>query len=130
MGAARVLLLSVVGLLAIAGCAVAAPEGRVETGEIGAPSGMATITEAELPPEALETLALVDAGGPYPYRQDGAVFQNREGLLPEHPDGYYAEYTVSTPGSNDRGARRIITGAEGERYWTADHYASFAWIVP
>jgi guanyl-specific ribonuclease Sa len=33
-----------------------------------------------------------------------------------------------TPGSEDRGARRIITGSAGEKYWTADHYASFSRI--
>jgi ribonuclease T1 len=97
---------------------------------LGPPSGMDTIMRSELPPEAYETLALIDEGGPFPYRQDGAVFQNREGLLPDETDGYYHEYTVETPGSDDRGARRIVTGAEGQRYWTADHYDSFAWIVP
>ena len=54
--------------------------------------------------------------------QDGAVFQNREGLLPRRRPGYYREYTVETPGSDDRGARRIVAGADGERYWTDDHY--------
>lgn len=82
----------------------------------------------ELPEEAATTLALIDAGGPYPFRQDGAVFENREGLLPDRPTGYYHEFTVPRPGNNGRGVLRIVTGAEGERYWTADHYASFAWI--
>jgi ribonuclease T1 len=53
------------------------------------------------------------------------VFQNREGLLPEQPSGYYHEYTVLTPGSSDRGARRIVTGSQGEMYYTDDHYGSF-----
>ncbi len=72
-----------------------------------------------------QTLALIDAGGPFPYRQDGTVFSNREGLLPGEPHGYYHEYTVPTPDSPDRGARRLVTGAQGEAYYTGDHYSSF-----
>lgn len=89
-----------------------------------------TITPAELPAEAIETLALIDQGGPYPYRKDGSVFQNREGRLPDQPDGYWREYTVDTPGSPDRGARRIVGGDGGERFWTDDHYDSFSLVVP
>jgi ribonuclease T1 len=73
---------------------------------------------------------LIAAGGPFPYRQDGIVFQNREGLLPRRPAGYYHEYTVDTPGSPDRGPRRIIAGSQGERYYTDDHYASFKRVIP
>ena len=36
---------------------------------------------------------------------------------------------METPGSYDRGARRIVEGAEGELYWTDDHYASFSRIL-
>jgi ribonuclease T1 len=93
-----------------------------------APTGMPSVDLGELPPEGTETLALIDSGGPFPYRQDGAVFENREGLLPDGPSGYFREYTVETPGSDDRGARRIVAGADGERYWTDDHYDSFSWI--
>ena len=89
----------------------------------------ATITRAQLPPEAVEMLALIQAGGPYRHRRDGVVFGNRERHLPQRPRGYYREYTVETPGAKDRGARRIITGAEGERWYTSDHYNSFARIV-
>jgi ribonuclease T1 len=92
-------------------------------------SGLPVVDLAALPPEAAATAALIDAGGPYPYSQDGATFENREGLLPTRERGYYREYTVITPGSYDRGARRIVAGADGEMYWTADHYDSFAWIA-
>ena len=80
-----------------------------------------------LPAEAHATLALIDRGGPYPYRQDGSVFQNRERLLPQRPRGHYREFTVDTPGIGHRGARRIVTGGDppGEWYYTADHYRSF-----
>jgi ribonuclease T1 len=72
---------------------------------------------------------LIRAGGPYPYpRNDDQVFGNREGLLPREGSGYYREFTVETPGSADRGPRRIVTGARGEKYWTDDHYASFSRI--
>lgn len=88
-----------------------------------------TIRLVELPPEALDTLALVDAGGPFPYRQDDGIFGNREGLLPDRPHGTYREYTVETPGSPDRGARRLVIGDGREVYWTDDHYASFRYVV-
>lgn len=90
---------------------------------------MPNITLDELPPEALDTLALIEDGGPFPFERDGITFQNRERLLPSKPRGYYREYTVITPGENDRGARRIIAGDEGELYYTDDHYESFFWIV-
>ena len=92
--------------------------------------GLPVVVVADLPPEAGATLELIAAGGPFPHRQDGAVFQNREGILPARDPGHYHEYTVETPGSDDRGARRIVTGADGERYWTDDHYDSFSWIAP
>ena len=69
-----------------------------------------TIPAAALPEEARTTLRLIDAGGPFPYRRDGIVFQNRERRLPEQTKGYYREYTVPTPDSADRGARRSVTG--------------------
>jgi ribonuclease T1 len=89
-----------------------------------------TITLDELPDEAIVTLELIASDGPYPYSKDGSVFQNRERLLPKQSRSYYREYTVDTPGSDDRGARRIIAGDAGERFYTADHYDSFKEIVP
>jgi len=83
----------------------------------------------ELPREARETIRLIERGGPFPYRQDGSTFQNRERLLPRKPGGYYQEYTVKTPGEDDRGARRIVAGREGELYYTDDHYASFRRVL-
>ena len=82
-----------------------------------------------LPPEARATLALIKAGGPFPYAQDGRVFSNREKLLPIRDRGYYREYTVNTLGARDRGARRIVAGSGGEYYYTADHYRSFQRIL-
>ncbi len=83
----------------------------------------------ELPPEARATLSLIRAGGPFPYARDGAVFANREALLPKRPRGYYREYTVATPGARERGARRIVAGRAGELYYTNDHYRTFRRII-
>ncbi|HET6554581.1 MAG TPA: ribonuclease domain-containing protein [Dyella sp.] len=80
-----------------------------------------------LPPEAADTLSRIARGGPFEHRQDGVVFQNREGRLPSMPEGYYHEYTVETPGLDYRGARRIITGGNPPQayYYTDDHYRTF-----
>lgn len=88
--------------------------------------GFRYVAVDQLPPEAAETLELIDDGGPYPYPgKDGSTFGNFEGVLPDRQRGYYAEYTVETPGLSHRGARRIIAGDGGEFYWTEDHYESF-----
>jgi ribonuclease T1 len=98
----------------------------VRSGDTDPESGLPWILEEELPVEGQGTLALIDQGGPFPFPdKDGSTFGNFEGLLPDHQRGYYHEYTVVTPGSRDRGARRIITGDAGEFYWTQDHYKSF-----
>ncbi|MFD8806852.1 ribonuclease domain-containing protein [Streptomyces sp. NPDC059597] len=91
--------------------------------------GMATVPESRLPVEARRTLALIDKGGPYPYARDGIVFGNYEGLLPRHQRGYYHEYTVPTPNSRTRGARRLVTGQGTEFYYTDDHYNSFRAVL-
>jgi ribonuclease T1 len=91
-----------------------------------AAAAVGSICYSDLPSQAYDTLELIEAGGPFPYSQDGSVFQNREGVLPSQSTGYYHEYTVKTPGSSTRGARRIVTGNKSqEDYYTADHYATF-----
>jgi ribonuclease T1 len=91
-----------------------------------AAAAVGDICYSALPSQAHDTLDLIEQGGPFPYTQDGTVFQNREGILPGQSTGYYHEYTVITPGASTRGARRIVTGEEHqEDYYTADHYASF-----
>lgn len=92
-------------------------------------SDLPTVSLFELPVEALDTLDLIDTGGPYPFDRDDLVFQNREGILPDRERGHYREYTVITPGENDRGARRIVAGDDGERYYTSDHYSSFSEVL-
>lgn len=92
-----------------------------------APHGIDDSHATFLPPEARNTLRLIARGRPYPHRQDGGIFQNRERRLPAQPRGYYREYTVRTPGSRDRGARRIIAGGNPptEYFYSDDHYRSF-----
>ena len=92
-------------------------------------SDLPTIAYEDLPPEAHDTIELIDQNGPFPFSRDGVTFQNRERILPRQPAGYYREYTVITPGSSDRGARRIVAGEEGEMYYTDDHYDSFREIL-
>jgi ribonuclease T1 len=89
------------------------------------PKSGSLIPLSSLPTQARQTVILIRRGGPYPNREDGAVFTNAERQLPIQPDGYYHEYTVATPGASDRGARRIVTGGAGQFYYTADHYDSF-----
>ncbi|AUI57158.1 ribonuclease domain-containing protein [Amycolatopsis sp. BJA-103] len=92
----------------------------------GEESGLPVKPLTGLPPQASETWGLIKAGGPYPYpRNDDVLFQNREKVLPAKASGYYREYTVKTPGSPDRGARRLVRGTGKELYYTEDHYKSF-----
>ena len=111
---ARLLLLATLALGFAPGAM--AQKGAIDLAEIG---------YGKLPIEARETIALIRKGGPFPYAKDGAVFGNREGVLPAQKRGYYREYTVKTPGERSRGARRIVWGKGGEFYYTEDHYNNF-----
>lgn len=95
----------------------------------GACKAAGEIELSALPPEARQTVSLLRKGGPFPYQRDGAVFGNREKLLPGRERGWYREYTVPTPGAHDRGARRIVAGRDGTLYYTGDHYRSFKRII-
>lgn len=115
------------------GSASAAPTSVPTSVSTSTPSwaeGMPVVTPDALPPEARRTLELIEADGPFPYDRDGAVFNNFERLLPERRRGHYHEYTVRTPGESDRGARRIVTGEDGELYYTDDHYLTFKAVLP
>ncbi len=101
----------------------------VEAPPVTQASDLPPIGLDELPVEAIDTLQLIVQGGPFPFDRDGVTFQNREGLLPPDPEGYYREYTVITPGEDDRGARRLVVGEANEVYYTDDHYESFRELV-
>jgi ribonuclease T1 len=125
---------SALGLAVVVAAGLILWWGQGGGGTIGPPAqetssqgGSAGVAVADLPPEARHTLDLIDAGGPFPYEQDGTEFGNFEGNLPVKARGYYREYTVDTPGSDDRGARRIVAGG-GNFYYTDNHYSSFSRI--
>ncbi len=135
-----VLVAAVVGTIRTAGDLAESPASNSEPGveletdrrssnALDPTSGLPMVDVDQLPSEAADTVTAIRSGGPYPFDRDDTVFQNREGLLPDRPTGYYREYTVVTPGENDRGARRIVAGDDGELYYTADHYSSFVVIA-
>ena len=113
---------------------VLAPLAPARTPAETASAQPATLRLSELPRQGRETYELIRQGGPFPYEKDGTVFFNRERLLPQAPRGYWREYTVKTPGSRNRGARRIVCGGPPKVpdacFYTADHYASFRRIMP
>lgn len=118
--------------LAASPAAHAVPTG---TAFVAAASSIPDCALSSLPAQATDTADLIEAGGPFPYpKNDGVVFDNREGLLPSEGSGYYHEYTVITPGASNRGTRRIITGGTPLTsppvwYYTGDHYSSFCKIT-
>ncbi|WP_328934736.1 MULTISPECIES: ribonuclease domain-containing protein [unclassified Streptomyces] len=121
----RVLLVLLAVLLPV-GCSSTATTGA---GTTATGTGTGTVELSQLPAEARRTVALIDRGGPFPYAKDGVVFGNYEKLLPRQKRGFYHEYTVRTPGSRDRGVRRIVTGQDGKIYYTDDHYKSFRTVL-
>ena len=113
-------------LIAILALLVIGYVAQQVSSDSGSPPSTHPVAASALPAQARETIRAIEAGGPFPYPEDGVVFDNREHLLPGKPTGYYHEYTVTTPGSDDRGARRIVVGGKDrEFYYTGDHYASF-----
>jgi ribonuclease T1 len=128
--AAKLVLTSALAAFAIAATPLAQARGPQDG---FAAADVATVRVVELPRPAREMYDLIRVGGPFPYEKDGTVFGNRERQLPIEKRGYYREYTVTTPGSRDRGARRIVCGGPPRTphacYYTADHYASFRKIV-
>lgn len=123
-------------LAAVLVCGSFAAAGFAQARETAAQAfNLASVVLTELPPEAQQTHRRILDGGPFPFpNKDGTVFGNRERLLPREPRGYYREYTVPTPRSRDRGARRIVCGGNRPKspevcFYTQDHYASFRRIA-
>lgn len=122
------------GLAIVLGLGGSVGAGMAQAKELPGNAKMGGVRLSELSAEARNTRRLIAEGGPFPYAKDGIVFGNRERLLPRAARGFYREYTVPTPGSRDRGARRIVCGGEQPTkpdtcYYTGDHYASFRRIV-
>ena len=127
-----VVLVTVLGIGAIIkhGRDATPPATVVAPSASGTPrSNLPTVNVADLPAEAVAMLALIDQGGPYRFRQDGTIFGNFEHRLPEHDRGYYREFTVVTPGENDRGRRRLVAGTAGDIYYSDDHYGTFRQVL-
>jgi ribonuclease T1 len=122
--------LALTGVLLVSTLVWTGPQAR----ELSAASRGPELALNSLPVQGQETYQLIRQGGPFPYEKDGVLFGNRERLLPQQKRGFYREYTVKTPGSGDRGARRIVCGGEVKApqtcYYSDDHYASFRKIVP
>ena len=126
-----------VALLFFVGLSLAAPMRFAAAKQELRGSTSDVVRVADLPREGRMVLDEIHAGGPFASKRDGIVFGNREGFLPRQRRGYYAEYTVPTPGAATRGARRIIAGrgttgdfrTSNEYYYTNDHYQSFRRIV-
>lgn len=98
-----------------------------------AASSQDVVALAALPPQAWSVYRAIHDGSGLRHDKDGAVFGNRERLLPARARGFYREYTVPTPGARDRGARRLVCGGAPRRpevcYYTDDHYASFRRVL-
>jgi guanyl-specific ribonuclease Sa len=97
--------------------------------------GVAACPLMTLPREAADTVRAIHSGGPFAFpRNDGVVFGNREGHLPDQAKGYYHEYTVISPGAGNRSTKRIVTGGlpltnPAQYFYTGDHYDSFCLIT-
>lgn len=139
MGRSRYALVAVIAFIAIVGAWVLFRTNASDTSGPAAPAaqvaGVPTCSLTSLPPEAAVTLRVIHAGGPFPFpRNDGVVFGNREGHLPDQTRGYYHEYTVITPGAKNRSTRRIITGGAPltnplQYFYTGNHYDSFCLVT-
>lgn len=59
------------------------------------------------------------------FQHDGVTFENRERRLPQQPRGYYREWVHPTEGLSGPGPQRLVTGRDGDIWYTHDHYKSF-----
>ena len=132
MGPRRFVLVALCALSVAGGCASVR---TLSEGPATTVVGVRTCPLPTLPPEAADTVRAIHSNGPFPFpRNDGVVFGNREGHLPDQVKGYYHEYTVSTPGAANRSMRRIVTGGSPltsplQYFYTDDHYDSFCLVA-
>lgn len=136
MGRSRYALVALVAFIVIVGGWALLQTSSSDSSEPAARvAGVPTCPLTTLPPEAANTVRDIHAGGPFRFpRNDGVVFGNREGHLPDQTRGYYHEYTVITPGAKNRSTKRIITGGAPltnplQYFYTADHYDSFCLVT-
>lgn len=117
-------------------------ESGSDSGGSGSGSGSGSSQSADhkqcaydtLPVEAQDQINdILDGAAPDHGRHDGKHFGNYEGRLPKENSSYYREYTVTTPGMDHRGERRIVVGGGSETdpdvwFYSDDHYESFCSI--
>jgi ribonuclease T1 len=130
MGSRKRITFALIGLVVLVVAGWFVREATTGAAPPGDNSGLQVKALSTLPREAADTWRLIEKGGPFKSNRDGVLFENREKRLPAKPGSYYREYTVPTPGSNDRGARRLVYGQERELYYTEDHYVSFVLVDP
>jgi guanyl-specific ribonuclease Sa len=122
--------------VALLGCVEARPARDAEG---GAPSpalsrGQPDLGDARLNAQVQRVVDSFDRTGQPPEgvsqggRRQGrrGVFENAEGRLPRRPPGYYTESDVWPRGAGGRGPERLVFGREGEVFYSADHYRTFA----
>lgn len=102
-----------------------APRGRAPDQRPASALDLEGIGDADEREAITAVVRAIDRGGPFAYRRDGVVFENREHRLAAQARGWWHEYTVPTPGEDDRGARRIVAGRDGELFYSRDHYRTF-----
>jgi len=71
------------------------------------------------------TLERIKNGQKHPHKNDGTVFQNKEGLLPPRDQGFYREYVHQSLNITKPGKERIIIGRNGDVWFSPDHYLTF-----
>ena len=76
-----------------------------------------------------KTVERVDAGRVLSeFRHDGIEFKNIERRLPNKPRGHYREWVHPTKDIRGPGPQRVLSGKEGEMFYTWDHYSHFVKI--
>lgn len=96
--------------------------------EHGEAKAQVPIPSINATPAIRATLDRIERGIPYPHRNDGAAFKNREGKLPEISGVTYTEYVIPTPGFPHAGLQRLVVSSTSAIYYTPDHYETFYFV--
>jgi RHS repeat-associated protein len=115
------------GALKVAGSTDGALSGATRSGQL---------TRSTVPNHALNVLGRLDRNGFQKIQgyEGGGIFENRPTkagtvLLPKQSYGYYQEWDVNPFTTRAaRGMERVVTGSNGEAWYTNEHYESFTRI--